>query len=417
MGIPVRKRYNLYRKSNSVSRIKVSGEKNRIVHKGNIMLVDEGVMKHTDYDAAFEELHRLIGLEESIQTVVRQLRISTASVLRYASLIRSETQEMSTRQNVEKLYLDAKNASTVFENVIARGNEKVRPSCGVCDAGSILGQACSLLSYQLKAEGIILDIIPPSEPLPVKADPFRLQQAFYIALLNALQLQISSPGEKKIQIASGIERKQVRIDISIRNPGLFVWSGEDLLKQFFETLGKGMGMGWYSLKRTLAGHRGSITIQCGESVSFSIMLPCAAPGSISLAAEPGTGADRRPSALIIDDEVMTGGVTAEMMNHLGFETVYFDCPLSALPLLRVRSFSIIMIDYLMPEMNGVEFVTEHGSLFGDADVILMTGLSSLDISAIDKVRRVSVLKKPFAFKELTCLVQETKTKIRQQANG
>lgn len=374
-------------------------------------------MEHNNNDDKIEELHRLMGLEESIQNTVRELRISIASVLRYASLIRAETKEMSTRQNVEKLYLEAKNTSKVFDSVIAQGSTKGKHSFEVCDAGSILGQACSLLDYQLKTKGILLDIIHPSEPMPVRADPFRLQQAFYIVLLNAVQLLIRSQGEKRIGLSSGIDGELVSIDISISSPELFLWRGEDLLKQFFETIGKGMGMGWYSLQRTIARHRGSITIQGGKIVSISIKLPCAVAGSISVDVETDSGIKSKPSALIIDDETMTGGVTAEMMNYLGFETVYFDHPLSALPLLRERSFTIIMIDYMMPKMNGIEFITEHSILFGDADVILMTGLSSLDVSVVEKVRKVSVLNKPFALKELKCLTQEMKTKIRQQTNG
>lgn len=150
----------------------------------------------------------------------------------------------------------------------------------------------------------------------------------------------------------------------------------------------------------------------------------AVPGSVSAAAEAGAGIEEnagllsvRPAALIIDDEVMTGEMTAEMMNHLGFEAVYFDCPLTSLPALSARSFSIIMIDYLMPKMNGLDFIREYGSLFGDARVILMTGLFSLDVSDVEKTCKVSVLMKPFALKELTGLVQEMKTKTRRQTNG
>jgi len=150
----------------------------------------------------------------------------------------------------------------------------------------------------------------------------------------------------------------------------------------------------------------------------------AVPGFVFVPAEEGAGIEEnasllsaRPTALIIDDEVMTGEVTAEMMRHLGFETEYFDRPLTALPTLRARSFNIIMIDYLMPKINGLDFIREHGSLFGDARVILMTGLSSFDVSDVEKTCKVSVLMKPFALKELTSLVQGMKTKSRQQTNG
>jgi len=290
----------------------------------------EGVLD-SSRDDKLEELYRLTDREETIQNVVRELQTSMSTVLRYADLIRAESQDMSTRQYTEKLYLEAHNASALFENVIAQGSGRGAPSHGVCDAGSILRQTVSLLDYQLKRKGILSDIILPAEPLPVNADPFRLQQAFYIVLLNAVQLLIGYQGEKKIRLSGGTEGDLVRIDIAVSAPEPFLWQGEDLLKQLFETIGRGIGMGWYTLQRTLAGYGGSVAIQGGKDISFLIKLPCAVSGSAAGIVETGAGIREnagplsdQPTALVIDDEVMTGRVTAEILNHLGLDTVYVD---------------------------------------------------------------------------------------------
>ena len=374
------------------------------------------------HDDKPDELNRLIDLEEIIQNLVRELRVRMSSVLRYASLIRSESQEMGTLKYIEKLYMEAHNASKMFDNVITQESGKRAPSCEVCDAGGILRQTVSLLDYQLKTKGILLDINPAAGPLPVNADPFRLQQAFYIVLLNAVQLLKESLSDKKIIVSSGIEANFVRIEISLGAVSSVKQKGEDPLKHFFKTLEKGMGIGWYTLQRTIARYGGSVSLESGETVSFLISLPCAIPVAVSSAPEAAPGiAEKalttvyRPAALIIDDEVMTGEVTAEMMDHLGFDTVFFDSPLAALPTLRERRFNIIIIDYMMPKMNGIEFIREHGALFGDAEVILMTGFAALDASMAKSDIKVSVLKKPFALKELKCLVQKIKNRPQTHA--
>jgi DNA-binding NtrC family response regulator len=105
---------------------------------------------------------------------------------------------------------------------------------------------------------------------------------------------------------------------------------------------------------------------------------------------------------------MTAEVTAEMMAHLGFETVCVHDPMSALPILRERHFDLIMIDNQLPKINGITFINEYAPFFGDASVTLMTGDDSVDMSGIARTHKVNLLKKPFALKELKCLVQEMK---------
>jgi CheY-like chemotaxis protein len=360
-------------------------------------------------------MSRLVDIEEATQKLVQALCDPLSSVIRYASLIRAETHEIATRQHIEKLYLEAMNASKVLDTLLTHGSGKASPTHDVIDLNIILTQTIALLRYQMETKGILLDVLLAEGALPVKGDSMMLRQAFYIALLNAMQLQVASRDEKKITLWSRIEGDKIRVDITLGSHGLLMLKGKDLLAQFFETIEKGMGVGWYTLKRNIVDHGGSVAMAGGDSVTFTIKLPFADLETLAEPGEQGSGQltlgdthSVRPIALIIDDEVMTAEVTGEMMAHLGFETVCVHDPMSALPILRERHFDLIMIDNQLPKINGITFINEYAPLLRDASVTLMTGDDSVDMSGITGIRKVNLLKKPFALKELKCLVQEMK---------
>jgi CheY-like chemotaxis protein len=298
----------------------------------------------------------------------------------------------------------------MLDSVISRGISHASSSDDIVDVNQILTQTLSLFRYQMKARGILLDTSFAEGALPVRGDTFLLQQVFYIVFLNCVQFLIDSKEAKKMRLSSRSDGDIIMIDISADAAGLIMLKEQDPLKQFFATIEKGMGLGWYTLQKNIMGLGGRVT--ASGAFTFTIELPCAVFGSV-----PDKGADSRPSigapsaqrrVLIIDDEVMTGKVTAEMMEHLGFEAVYADDPMSALPLLKERRFDLVMVDYLMPKMNGIAFIREHASLLKDSCVVLMTGDSSLEDSRITNTCKVGLLKKPFGFKELTCLAEKTK---------
>jgi CheY-like chemotaxis protein len=313
---------------------------------------------------------------------------------------------MITLKHIESLYLEAMNASKMLDNVITHGSGAGDHPYDVVDVNTLLTQTISLFGYQLKTRGVVLDTLLAEGALPVKGNSFVLQQAFYIALLNAVQIQINSRDDRKIALSSRIDGDSVRIDISLVSPVPVMLTGEDLLTQFFESLDKGMGMGWYTLKKNIARYGGTVAVAGGNHFTFSIELPCAVPETGTEAAS--TRPSVQPSVLIIDDEVMTAEVTAEMMAHLGFETVCVHDPMASLPLLRDRRFDLVLVDNQMPKMKGVTFIREYASLLRDSCVALMSGDASVDISGIAGRRSVSLLKKPFALKELKCLAREMK---------
>lgn len=92
--------------------------------------------------------------------------------------------------------------------------------------------------------------------------------------------------------------------------------------------------------------------------------------------------------VIVDDEEI---VTQSLMSFLQLETEYevhtFQSPEEALQLLRQRPIDLVISDFLMPGMNGLQFLAAVKKLHPDTPRILLTGYADKEnaIRAINEV--------------------------------
>ncbi|MDH4379964.1 MAG: ATP-binding protein [Vampirovibrionales bacterium] len=112
-----------------------------------------------------------------------------------------------------------------------------------------------------------------------------------------------------------------------------------------------------------------------------------------------------PSAtlLVVDDDPL---VTTSLAAFLALETPYtvhtLNDPTEALAQLDALKPDLVLSDFLMPGLNGIEFLTQVRERLPDASLILLTGYADKD-SAMDAINRVGLyryLEKPWNNQEL-----------------
>ncbi len=97
---------------------------------------------------------------------------------------------------------------------------------------------------------------------------------------------------------------------------------------------------------------------------------------------------RIPVLVLVDDEEM---VLTSLRSFLTLETDYevlgFDAPDKALEAVRGQTIDLVISDYLMPEMTGIDFLLEVKKLQPFATRILLTGYADKEnaIKAINEV--------------------------------
>ena len=111
----------------------------------------------------------------------------------------------------------------------------------------------------------------------------------------------------------------------------------------------------------------------------------------------------RPRVLVVDDEPFVREMVRDFLAVLGLEADGAASAAEGLAMLEQRSYELVVTDYLMPGMTGLEFAEKLRAEHPDLDVVLLTGSVLPDL--VDRIRGFGfeVLNKPFrfdAFKEL-----------------
>ncbi|MBI4295373.1 MAG: response regulator [Chloroflexi bacterium] len=110
--------------------------------------------------------------------------------------------------------------------------------------------------------------------------------------------------------------------------------------------------------------------------------------------------------LIVDDEVLVREMVRDMLDAAGYRTVAVDSGKSALKIAQEEGFDLLLADIRMPDMNGLELVTELQRLQPDVISILITGYASI-ATAQQAIQQgvYDYVVKPFDRSELTTAVE------------
>ncbi|HVU25869.1 MAG TPA: HD domain-containing phosphohydrolase [Opitutus sp.] len=114
-----------------------------------------------------------------------------------------------------------------------------------------------------------------------------------------------------------------------------------------------------------------------------------------------------PAILIVDDESIVLDSLRQTLERDGHAVVACLDPLKALALVNEREFAVIISDYKMPAMTGLEFLVESRRLRPHASRILITAILSLPtiVEAINRGEIFRFIAKPWLREELLVTVR------------
>ncbi len=123
----------------------------------------------------------------------------------------------------------------------------------------------------------------------------------------------------------------------------------------------------------------------------------------------------RPRLLVVDDDPAILPVVERIARQLGFDVRYHSSGREALDRLAEVRPDVAMVDLQMPELNGIEVLKAVRAADPECQVILMTGLPSVD-TAIDAVKAgaLDYISKPFDFERLRELLIGVRDGITQR---
>lgn len=88
--------------------------------------------------------------------------------------------------------------------------------------------------------------------------------------------------------------------------------------------------------------------------------------------------------LLIDDDQTCLDVLSQTLNLFDYSNQIFTNPREAIEAFRLKKFDVVVTDYKMPEMTGIEVLKLIQSIDPDTPVIILTGFADTS-NAIDAV--------------------------------
>jgi CheY-like chemotaxis protein len=120
----------------------------------------------------------------------------------------------------------------------------------------------------------------------------------------------------------------------------------------------------------------------GDDAAGVTSPPAAAPGSAAIGAGPAVAATDHGTLLVVDDNALNRDVLARRLVRLGYTVALAEDGRQALDRLRAEAFDLVLLDIMMPELDGYEVLARM-----KADAALRH-LPVIVLSAVDDLESV-----------------------------
>jgi CheY-like chemotaxis protein len=229
----------------------------------------------------------------------------------------------------------------------------------------------------------------------VSGDPTQIHQVIMNLCTNAyhamrerggvlsLSLQsISLEAPRQCRSLSIPPGEYLKLGVSDTGCGITPQICERIFDPYFTTKEKteGSGLGLSVTLGILKAHKGLIEVRStvGEGTRFDLYFPVAPYRTME---EPSPSGDLptgdREKILVVDDEAFFLDVVRDSLEHLGYRVIAHQSSLKALDLFKgdPEAFDLVVTDQTMPEMTGIQLITEIRKTSRDIPIILCTGYS------------------------------------------
>ena len=115
---------------------------------------------------------------------------------------------------------------------------------------------------------------------------------------------------------------------------------------------------------------------------------------------------KAPKILIAEDDAFFRDAMERLLESSGYETRSCSCGKEAVARLAEKAFDILITDFHMPGMDGLELIEKGRNITPMLAAILVTGVPREDLAGRLKKSKVNgFLSKPIDWKELSLLLE------------
>ena len=111
--------------------------------------------------------------------------------------------------------------------------------------------------------------------------------------------------------------------------------------------------------------------------------------------------------LVDDEEMVVTSIKSFLTLETDYEVVAFTSPKEALDFVKDNRVDLVISDYLMPDIDGIQFLAEIKEIQPEATRVLLTGYADKEnaIKAINDVGLYQYIEKPWENEDLKLIIR------------
>ncbi|MEM5785809.1 MAG: PAS domain S-box protein, partial [Syntrophobacteraceae bacterium] len=346
-----------------------------------------------------------------------------APIIGYTEMVLSEMPEPSPlRSDLEQVLQASYRAKELVRQILVSSRFTQEQQMAPLDVSMVVKEALKLLRSSLPTT---IEIKQEIETVAALADPTQIHQVVMNLCTNSAHAMndsgILEVKLEKVRLDSDCDDLSanslptglyLKLTISDTGCGMDAKTMERIFDPYFTTkgVGKGSGLGLAVVLGIVKRHGGMISVRSepGEGSAFIIFLPSVdgKPEPIKDSAlSPPAGTE---SILLVDDEPQVVEIGARLLERLGYRVTASTDASDALMVFRSRpdDFDLVITDYTMPKMNGIDLAREILEIRSGTPILLCTGYSEHVTPASVETLGLRLILKPYGIKELSEMVRK-----------
>jgi len=372
--------------------------------------------ERVEFEKRLNQSQKLEAVGSLTSGIVHDFNNILAIVNGYAELALVEIDKNTDlRKKVEFILSAGRGATSLTKGLLAfaRGGTI---QTNTLDINSEIDVVCGFVEHSLP-ETIKLNYNYGGEPFYVKLDSGLFQQVVVNLCINArdamprggeINIYLSAvdiAGDSYSVPGNIKEGAYVRVDISDDGVGIPTEIHERIFDPFFTTkdAGTGSGLGLAMVVRIIQDHGGWIDLRSviGQGTMFSLYLPLTDEVIEEVELHSYKVNSDLKFVLVVDDDEVQANMVRYFLNDGGYDAEIATSGESALDILNHQpgKIKLVVVDYHMPTMNGIELCRKISGLYPDIKVIFTTGGGGLPTVGDRQIR------KPFTRDDLLNCIQ------------
>jgi signal transduction histidine kinase len=373
-------------------------------------------------EAAVEQLQRLDAIGQMTSGMAHDFNNLLSVILMNTTLLLRTIRDADQQEGLELVRSAAEKGARLTKQLLAF-SRKQRLEPQVVDLGNKLAGMRDLLRATLGSR-IELQVSANSGLWRALVDPTQIELVVLNLAINARDAMLGQGGLIVETFDTVIDAGPLRpedpnpgnyVAIAVSDTGLGI--PDDVLPHVFEPffstkeLGKGSGLGLAQVFGIAKQSGGGVCIdtRVGEGTTVSVFFPSAE--TLPLVEEsdalPGVVGRLTPTAhiLVVDDDEDVLKSTLRLLRALGFSVLGVESGSEALRQLASHpEIDLIVADFAMPEMNGIDLARTVSGLRPSLPFILMTGNGEMD--PLKEIAGMRILQKPWTDSELAAEIRQ-----------